>query len=84
MSTKHQNTEFPYEEIRMPSGDFWPSVAAAQQAGYSLNQIWSVTECDDVICYGPSHHYVNLLGYTVTEEEHDGDTYFEEAFDNDG
>ena len=77
--------EFPYEEIRdngRDDGDYWHTVADALAAGYALDQIWSVTIEDEDngtwFCYGPSHHYVNVIGYTVTRERHDGETYFTE------
>lgn len=72
------HAEFPYEEIRMESGDYFPTAEEARLAGYTDNQIWSVTESDGVFSYGPIGHYVNLLGYIATVEEHDGNTYYED------
>lgn len=74
-------TDFPHAEIRDGAGDYWPTVEACLAAGYALSQVWSVTveDCEDdgtIWCYGPSHHYVNVIGYTVTAENHDGDTYY--------
>lgn len=70
--------EFPYEEIRKDSGDFFDSIAEAKAAGFEESQIWSVTECEDTFTYGPSRHWVNLLGYVATVEHHDDNTYFVE------
>jgi hypothetical protein len=70
--------EFPFEEIRNKDGDYFNTVQEAVNEGYSLSQVWSVTESDGVISYGPSHHCVNLLGFTVTKEHHNGETYYEE------
>lgn len=67
---------FPFEEIRKPSGDFFDRLYEAKQAGYDEDQIWSVTECDGAWCWGPSRHWVNLIGYVATNERHDDDTYY--------
>jgi len=59
--------------------------------GYAESQIWSVIEGDEEITqedgrrlnsitYGPSRHYVNVIGYIATKEHHDGETYYEESF----
>jgi hypothetical protein len=68
--------DFPFEEL-----DRFDSQREAINAGNDTNQIWSVVIDDDTnsYCYGPSHHYVNLLYYIVTKERHDDDTYYEEA-----
>ena len=68
--------EFPYEEIRKDTGDFFDSIAEAKAAGFKESQIWSVTEYEDTFTYGPSRHWVNLLGYVATVEHHDDNTYF--------
>ena len=72
--------DFPFEEIRNGyfggNGDLFDTVKDAMDAGFELNQIWSVTEADDVITYGPSHHYINRLGYVCTNERHDSNTYY--------
>jgi len=75
---------FPFDEIRAePNGDFFDSVADAMAAGFDLDQIWSVTcHDDDTFCHGPSHHYVNLLGFVATNERHDGHTYYVEGEDD--
>lgn len=75
-------TDFPFEEIRQePDGDYFDSVQQALDAGYALTQIWSVVECDGTWTYGPSHHYINRLGYIATVEHHDGDTYYHEKLE---
>ncbi|MAD95695.1 MAG: hypothetical protein CML33_09410 [Rhodobacteraceae bacterium] len=79
----NENTEFPFDEIRDSNGDYFETITQAMvQTGLGSNHIWSVT-CDDhekddwqVFITGPKHHIVNLLGYVVTREPHDGDTYY--------
>jgi hypothetical protein len=68
--------DFPFDEIRTESGDYFDSIDQVRAAGYADNQIWSVTEHDNTWCYGPSHHWVNLIGYIATKETHDGNTYY--------
>lgn len=68
--------EFPYEEVRRPSGDYFDTALEAAKAGYGRDQIWSVAEEDDVITYGPAHHWVNVIGYIATKETHDCETYY--------
>ena len=77
------SVEFPFAEIRTAHGDYFPTVESAEAAGFTRDQIWSVCECDGVFCYGPSHHYVNVLGFIATAEKHDGNTYYEEPEDGD-
>jgi len=77
-------TAFPHTEIRDLAGDYWPTIDACLAAGYEFSQVWgvTVTDCDDdatVWCYGPAHHYVDLIGYVVTAEHHDGETYYIEV-----
>ena len=74
----HRIEDFPFEEIRQESGDLFASIEECKLAGFKENQIWSIISDDDFWVYGPSQHYVNLLGYVCTNEEHDGDTYYEE------
>ena len=70
---------FPFEEIRDKNGDYFSTVAEAKEVtGYDEYHIWSVTEGEGTWCYGPPQHYVNLLGYVVTKESHDNETYYEE------
>ena len=77
--------EFPFEPIRDSSGDYWQSVSDCVAAGFSEDQVWSVAVVDEddhvIFCYGPAHHYVNVIGYVATNERHDGDQYFEETIE---
>tara|TARA_B100000787_G_C16031398_1_gene222929 strand:- start:297 stop:581 length:285 start_codon:yes stop_codon:yes gene_type:complete len=92
MTTIHEE-DFPFEEIRDEGGDYFYRISELLALGYVESQIWSVVSGDDEVdqngqrwiyfTYGPSHHYVNLIGYVATKEHHDGDTYYEEAMDMD-
>jgi hypothetical protein len=71
--------DFPFEEIRNQRGDYFATVAEVKnQTGYDRSHIWSITECDNAWSYGPSYHYINLIGYVATHEAHDDNTYYEE------
>lgn len=70
--------DFPFTEIRANDGNYFVSWEAAQNAGYRDDHIWSITETDGTFCYGPPHHYINLIGHIATAERHDGNTYYEE------
>ena len=75
--------DFPYEEIRKPDGDLFNTIKEMQEAGFVESQMWSVVEGEadnntSIWVYGPSHHYVNRLGYIATAEHHDNDTYYED------
>tara|TARA_R100001015_G_C4597616_1_gene152718 strand:+ start:725 stop:1126 length:402 start_codon:yes stop_codon:yes gene_type:complete len=71
--------DFPFDEIREQHGGLFSTVAdAKKRSGYDESHIWSVTECEGTWCYGPPHHYVNLIGYIATHEAHDDNTYYEE------
>ena len=81
-------TDFPFDEIRSEDGDYFNSSQELLDLGFKNNQIWSVifTEADHpafygTYTYGPSHHYVNVLGFIATRETHDNNTYFEERID---
>lgn len=82
-STQFITGEFPFQTIDFDNGEiYWPTASAAIAAGYSPSQVWSVA-CSDhdagsTFTYGPSHHTINVIGFVVTEEQHDGDTYYEE------
>jgi hypothetical protein len=80
--------EFPYVEIRTSTGDYWQSIDECLKAGYVIDQVWSVTVEEQKegtwFCYGPASHYVNLLGYVVTDELHDSNTYFTDWCGRDG
>ena len=89
--------EFPFEEIRDNGdidGDYFYKIEQAREMVKQLgltegdNHIWSVVEGDgadgvESLSYGPSHHYVNLLGYIITREAHDGETYYHETWERD-
>ena len=82
--------DFPFDEIRDATGNYFASVADAMKAGYQESQIWSVVIGDgvgpngeDVYTYGPSHHYVNVMGYIATKEHHNNETYYDEFLDRD-
>jgi hypothetical protein len=76
-------TDFPFIEIKDSAGDYFSRAAVAGSTalamGLSVNlNVWSVAEDDGIFTYGPWYHYVNVIGYVITEEAHDGETYFEE------
>ena len=91
--------EFPFEEIRQPSGDFFDSFAEALRADVDFEvgeaNVWSLVETEEWVeragieephrelhfSYGPGHHWVNVIGFIVTAEEHDGNTYYEEVIE---
>ena len=73
--------DFPFHEYRKESGDFFDTWVEARGEGFRDNQIWSVTEHENTIVYGPPQHYINLLGFVATKETHDGDTYYEEVIE---
>jgi len=73
-------------------GDYADSPHELRKRGYVESQIWSVVGGDEeaiqedgtrlnFITYGPSGHYVNVIGYIATKEHHDGNTYYEETFE---
>ncbi len=82
-------TDFPFDEIRKGphdtvtnDGDYFDSVTEAMDiTGLPENHIWCVMDNDGVITYGPSHHYVNRIGYIATHKPHDGDTYYEKVYE---
>lgn len=83
--------DFPYEEIRDENEDYFSSYDLAFEVADSEYNIWSVLEDEIekngkrtiVLTYGPGYHYVNILGYVVTKEAHENETYFEEHLDLD-
>ena len=79
--------DFPFDEIRKESGDYFDSIKEMKDLGFTENQMWSVVMSDHdngyVYTYGPRGHCVNLLGYVATQEKHDGDTYYEELVEID-
>lgn len=77
--------DFPFDELRQPSGDYFDTAAQAIKAGHTLDHIWSVTlsededDSGDTFTYGPAYHCINVIGFIATNEQHDGDTYYEEV-----
>ena len=74
-SNEHEQ-HFPFEEIRQESGDYFDYIWQLRDLGYADTQIWTVTVHDDTWCWGPSHHWVNPIGYVATKEHHDNNTYY--------
>lgn len=70
--------DFPFNEIRDESGDYFSSKHEAFKAGHKPNQIWSIVEGESAFVYGPAYHLINVIGYIATDESHDGNTYYEE------
>lgn len=71
--------DFPFEEHRQDSGDYFDSINDAMLKGFLQDQIWSVVESgngDHCYIYGPPRHWVNLIGYVATKEKHDDNTYY--------
>ncbi len=85
----YENTDFPFDEIRDSNGDYFETIdQAMKQTGLTVDNVWSVVSDDHmekdnwmVYIYGPSHHYCNILGYVVTKEPHDSETYYIEEVD---
>jgi len=86
------DTQFPFKEIRdggdESEGNYFNHASELTALGYADSQIWSVVEADSddpkinyVIITGPSHHYVNRIGYFATNEHHDGNTYYYDYID---
>ena len=78
-----QKKDFTFEGIKDENGDFFNSTRELLDLGYVLSQIWSIgseegEDSKEYFVFGPSHHYVNLIGFIATEERHDGRTYYEE------
>lgn len=83
MSTIHEQ-EFPFNELKTPTGDYYDNPTQMMHAGFEKSQMWSVTaytrkDGSEYLIYGRVHHYINLYGYIATAEHHDGDTYYEEC-----
>lgn len=78
METAMSN-EFPYDEIRAESGDYFDSVAQANAAGHSTDRVWSVICESNWMTYSGTHHYVNRIGFVATKELNDGCDYTEFA-----
>lgn len=83
MSTVHR-TDFPFNELKMPTGDYYDNRNQMERAGFLVTQMWSVVDENsedgaEYLIYGPVDHYVNLLGYVATAEHHDENTYYEQC-----
>lgn len=79
--------EFPFNELRMPDGNYYDNKSQLELAGFEESQMWSVVEAEaddgaELYVYGPVHHYINLIGYIGTAEKHDGNTYYVETIRN--
>ena len=78
--------DFPFEEIRTKSGDFFHTLEEVKALGYTEDQIWSVVIADTdegyTYSYGPCEHWIDRLGYVATKEKHDGNTYYEETMES--
>lgn len=71
--------DFPFEEHRGEGGQIFSRISELLDAGFETDQIWSITESgedDGCLVYGPSYHWVNLIGYIATTERHDNNTYY--------
>lgn len=74
--------DFPYREIRDARGDLFETVHLAMKAtGLNMDHVWSVADAEGSTCFGPPHHYVNVLGFIATAEPHDHATYYEESYE---
>jgi len=76
---------FPYRQFGRGGdisefGERYGSFQEANADGWSDRQIWSIVSGDEgVWTYGPPHHFVNIVGFIATKEEHDGETYYHEV-----
>jgi len=80
----HFKKEFPFNELKMPDGDYYQTIEQMERAGFEPNQMWSVVEAasddgSEWYVYGPRGHIVNRMYYVATAEYHDGETYYEEC-----
>ena len=76
--------DFPFTELRTPTGDYYDAPADMMRAGFVPSQMWSIVESEGAdgsewYVYGPSTHYINIIGYCATAEHHDGETYYHEC-----
>lgn len=80
MSSGPRSENFPFKELRKFSEDYFdsPEECMAFHNLPSLDHVWSVSDHDGWVCYGPSHHFVNLSGFIGTKMPHDGNTYYQE------
>ena len=57
MTTVHES-DFPFNELRMPTGDYYDNSTQMMHAGFEKSQMWSVVEADgddgaEYLSYGP-------------------------------
>lgn len=80
--TYHENSEFPFKALTNADGDLFNTAAEAKEFWKcDWSNVWSVIEPEDnTYVYGPPRHFVNRMGYVVTKEAHDNNTYYEESF----
>ena len=45
MSTIHEK-DFPFNELRMPDGDYYDNPTQMMHAGFEKSQMWSIVEAD--------------------------------------
>ena len=45
MSTVHEK-DFPFNELRMPDGDYYDNPTQMMHAGFKKSQMWSIVEAD--------------------------------------
>ena len=69
--------EFPYEELERYE------LASEIPDNVDRSRLWSVaiydTDCDCcAYLYGPSQDHINVFYWVLTQEQHDGRTYYEE------
>ena len=71
---------FPFDELRATTGDYYESTHDAIKAGFVPTQIWSVIEskCGNHrwVVHGPFTRVVGVQGYIATTERHDDNTYY--------
>jgi len=70
--------DFPFQTYHNINGDYFATIDEAKALGFDRDQIWSVLEEDGFYTYGPSFHWINLLGYVATTQRHDSETYYNE------
>lgn len=80
---------FPFEELER-----YDTYREMRASGLPMSHLWSVYEGEEQYYWdegvrrqtfvtGPAHHYVDIVYWFSTREEHDGNTYFEEVLERD-
>lgn len=49
-----------------------------KKLAFNLIKFGLLLKNDNVFVYGPSQHYIDVIGYIATKETHDGETYYTE------